>query len=421
MEIYASAENSTLLVEVSDSIGCEATASFVISQFPWVKPEVTGNLRHCPEDSCRLTVGAGFVSYSWNTGTVGETCYARESDNPVVLFATDSNDCIISDTFKLEQVLVIHPVISGKLQHCPGDSVCLSVQDLFAQVSWSTGETTDSIYASANKPSLKVEVTDSNGCKTDTTINLSPFSLPVASVSSDFSYCANDSVLLKITEVFAEYRWGTGSDSSSTYADGSQNPVTVELVDANGCKQTQYYQLSELPLPLLKIVEDQDFCTYESVRPKILSQYASSFLWSNGSVKPDPEYHIVNAKPGNYSIWLKAENKCGSVIDSGSVSLSYCACNFYIPNALTPNGDGINDELRVVYDCIDYESFDLRIFDRWGHVVFKAISPDQVWDGFVKDRKAGQDLYAWQLSFTSIKDPSNPEVITDSGKIFILR
>ena len=69
--------------------------------------------------------------------------------------------------------------------------------------------------------------------------------------------------------------------------------------------------------------------------------------------------------------------------------------SIFIPDAFTPNGDGINDTFGVKGEGI--KDFTIRIFNRWGEVVFESHNPKQQWDGTYKGHPAQSDTYVYQL------------------------
>ena len=98
-------------------------------------------------------------------------------------------------------------------------------------------------------------------------------------------------------------------------------------------------------------------------------------------------------------------------------------CPIRMPNAFTPNGDGVNDFFYFTFkpDCIPSE-FSLRIFDRYGRLVFETKDYQDKWDG----RFDGQDLndgsYFWVMS-TDITLPEKVENTNFSkkGSVLIVR
>lgn len=51
----------------------------------------------------------------------------------------------------------------------------------------------------------------------------------------------------------------------------------------------------------------------------------------------------------------------------------------FVPNVFTPNGDGVNDQFRIVANNIT--EYNLTVFNRWGDLIFEGIAPEIVWDG----------------------------------------
>ena len=69
---------------------------------------------------------------------------------------------------------------------------------------------------------------------------------------------------------------------------------------------------------------------------------------------------------------------------------------YWIPNSFTPNNDGINDVWQPWGNVIDLESFDLKIFDRWGQLMFQSNDPNLPWDGSGSGGQIGVGVYAYR-------------------------
>ena len=90
-------------------------------------------------------------------------------------------------------------------------------------------------------------------------------------------------------------------------------------------------------------------------------------------------------------------------IDDGSC-LYYDPCDeqdipVYVPNVFTPNGDGINDVWQIITNSDCWLSWDVKIFNRWGNMIYEMNSPDQVWDGTVigSDRIVSDGVYVCRI------------------------
>lgn len=72
------------------------------------------------------------------------------------------------------------------------------------------------------------------------------------------------------------------------------------------------------------------------------------------------------------------------------------AASIYIPNAFTPNGDGINDTFGGVGEGIT--DYTMQIFDRWGNLLFESNNIDFQWDGNYKNEVVPTGVYVFKLS-----------------------
>jgi gliding motility-associated-like protein len=68
-----------------------------------------------------------------------------------------------------------------------------------------------------------------------------------------------------------------------------------------------------------------------------------------------------------------------------------------IPNAFTPNNDGVNDGFRPIVTGHDPKSYVFTVFNRWGELLFESKTNDESWDGIVNGRVVQQDMYVWHL------------------------
>jgi gliding motility-associated-like protein len=71
--------------------------------------------------------------------------------------------------------------------------------------------------------------------------------------------------------------------------------------------------------------------------------------------------------------------------------------SLFVPNGFTPNGDGLNDYLKMLsvgYAKINY----FRVFNRWGEKVFETNEIGKGWDGRYKNQMADVGTYFWTLS-----------------------
>ncbi len=89
----------------------------------------------------------------------------------------------------------------------------------------------------------------------------------------------------------------------------------------------------------------------------------------------------------------------------------------YIPNAITPNGDGHNETLDLVYNDDKFRTFDFYIFDRWGSLIYESHHSNFSWDGSSKGQKVKTDAYVWKMQY-QLKNSS--KIVEKLGTITVL-
>jgi gliding motility-associated-like protein len=131
--------------------------------------------------------------------------------------------------------------------------------------------------------------------------------------------------------------------------------------------------------------------------------------WQDNS--SGPTYSVT--QPGTYS--LTAVNNCGSSYDE--VKFTPGTCTIYIPSAFTPNNDGNNDVFKVLGTDL-VSQFTLRIFNRYGQVIFETSDKNQGWDGKVKGSPSSPGGYVYVVKYKDNVWP-DPQVI--QGSFILLR
>ena len=87
----------------------------------------------------------------------------------------------------------------------------------------------------------------------------------------------------------------------------------------------------------------------------------------------------------------------------------------FIPNSFTPNGDGVNDELKVYGNQIDFMEF--YVVNRWGQTVFESNDPDIGWNGTFLNEALPPDVYGYTLKAVC----KDQEIFISHGNINLLK
>jgi gliding motility-associated-like protein len=130
-----------------------------------------------------------------------------------------------------------------------------------------------------------------------------------------------------------------------------------------------------------------------------------SWSWSPSLYLSDPTSLTPVATPPVdmlYTLFVKSAFNC---LNKDYMKVKAVG-GLFIPNAFTPNGDGINDHWNIPYLDIGFNA-DVKVFNRWGGMVYHALAAKVSWDGTLNNIPQPSGVYIYVITF---KDDSLPEV-----------
>lgn len=95
------------------------------------------------------------------------------------------------------------------------------------------------------------------------------------------------------------------------------------------------------------------------------------------------------------------------------------ACKVFVPNAFSPNEDGRNDTFLPIPNCV-VNDYNLKVFNRWGKLVFESDAVEQGWDGKVNGDLMQPDVFVYVIKFAYAEDEQQKEEVL-SGDVALLR
>lgn len=110
--------------------------------------------------------------------------------------------------------------------------------------------------------------------------------------------------------------------------------------------------------------------------------------------RSDAEHRYTFTDKGNYRAVVAISNR-HCQLDSVEFTISVSESMVVVPNVFTPNGDGTNDEFRVVYRSL--KEFHCWVYNRWGHLVYEWSDPAKGWDGTIGGRPAAEGAYFYVI------------------------
>ena len=228
----------------TDSNGCSNNDSVSVTEHALPTVSISGTLSFCAGANTILTA-SGASTYLWSTGETTASITVSTGGSYSVT-GTDANGCSALDSASVTEYSLPSVSISGTLSYCAGASTTLDAGAGFASYSWSSGETTQTISATAGN--YTVTVTDSNGCSnTSAQVTVTELALPTVAISGTLSYCAGSNTTLTATAGLSSYLWSSGETTQSITA--TAGSYTVTGTDSNGCSNTSSsVTVTETPL-----------------------------------------------------------------------------------------------------------------------------------------------------------------------------
>jgi gliding motility-associated-like protein len=147
-------------------------------------------------------------------------------------------------------------------------------------------------------------------------------------------------------------------------------------------------------------VETFDEVKFFNITKEPTTQWSWNFLIDNRSRQIRSENtSLTFDNAGLYPVAFVVENSFGckdTVIKTIKIEQDFV---IYIPDVFTPNGDALNDYFLPVTRGIN--KYSMKIFNRWGEILFETANVEQGWDGSYRGEVCKQDVYAYKIILSS--------------------
>jgi gliding motility-associated-like protein len=289
-------------------------------------------------------------------------------------------------------------------------------------------------YTAGGAYNVKLTLNDTNYCNSPDSlikqISLAPnvianFTLPSAA-------CAPFNASFRNTSIAGQqFFWDFGDGTSSTQTNPSHvyvRPGTyaVQLiaVDVNTCnkRDTIIKNLVVVNKPTASFTYSPN-PTMPNIPVQLIntSNGAVTYKWIFGdgnsllTSKRDTIISYQYQKTATYNVCLVATNATGCSDTTCTPIDATVEVGYSVPNAFTPNGDGVND--RIFVRGFGITKVSLQIFNRWGELVFATTDMNTGWDGYFKGKLQAQDVY----HYSAVVEFYTGEKSAKKGDITLLR
>jgi gliding motility-associated-like protein len=194
--------------------------------------------------------------------------------------------------------------------------------------------------------------------------------------------------------------------------------------NSTGCADTATRALLVNPLPVITIPSPQTTLVGTPILlPATYTNNVINYSWAPSATLSCDDCAQPLANPKFNTIYTVTATDSNGCHDTGQVQVIVLCkgANVFVPNTFSPNGDGSNDVFYVRGKGLARVK-SLRIFNRWGEIVFERINfgvndPSVGWDGTYKGKKLSSDTYIYQADVFC----DNSESIRFDGSITLIR
>ena len=417
------------------------TKVLYIKDIPPINVTLVDDTVFCVGESVTLTpiVSGGLAPYNYLWSTSEKTTSLTVAPTVTKQYDVTVSDVCFNSTKKTNTVVVMKykplllaslanitevcPYLPTKVMSNPSDGAG------FYKYAWSDGKKVVDVNQEAVVKPPKttfytLTVTDRCGEKVSKSFLYTITSPPlITHISPDTTVCNGDSAILVAgaTGGFGKYTytWIPTNDTTSKILVHPLSTTEYFVFVGDGCKtftvrDTATVYVNKPPVSfsyLGKPIIDQtiDFINYSPKYPK--------YTWDfgNGTRSDFRDASVIYADSNIYDVTLSIQDSAGCKNSTTQKIQIYYPYSLYIPNAFTPNGDGVNDYFMPILKSVVTVEF--SIYNRWGEEIFYSRELRPRWDGTYKGVPVPNDVYTYKIQVVNILE----ELESYTGSVTVWR
>lgn len=435
---------------ITTNSGCRDTATLPLPIKIVASPQIS--IVNSPEGCAPVTVSfngllnvpdTSAINWKWDFGN-GNTSvlqnpppqtYTLPQVYNIRLIATNSTGCKDTSDKTVEAYLVPVVTASPDVQICRGGSTTITANGAVTY-SWSptAGLSCNNCFNPSATPDSSrrylVTGTSSQGCSNTDSVDVTVIQ------AFDMISGAGDTICLGASSrLFASgantYLWSPANGLNSVTSPAPLASPTVTTTyrvvgyDAYGCfTDTAFTTINVYPIPTVNAGNDVTIKNGQQINlTPVFSPDVNSVLWipSPGIISYNlPSITVKPKETTEYTVEVKNNGGCKSS-DKVTVFVICDGTNVFIPNTFSPNSDGVNDQFYPRGSGL-FSVKHLRIFNRWGEIVFEKNNflPNDAgtgWDGTYKGKALTSDVFVYTAEIIC----ENSSIIVLKGNLSLLR
>lgn len=281
---------------------------------------------------------------------------------------------------------------------CEGELVIIDLSDFPFGIQNGSGQIIEN-FETAIEGDYEFSANNSCGSVNQTvSINVNPFN--PSPFSAFVKLCpARDTVTIGFENPDYNFAWNSGAITSTiNVSAGGEYLVTVD--NGGDCSDVFSFVVNEME-PEQRVIFEEPVISICEEGNRILTfpYYGYPYIFPDSS--RGYSYKIEESGP----VHVSYTDECFTYNASAEILVEPCLCPVYIPNAFSPDMNGINDVFKAYTSC-PLVDFNMIIFNKWGDVVFESNDINTGWNGHSKNSSFynSNDLYNYRIHYTQSLD-----------------
>lgn len=405
--------------------GCSGTAGINVTVLPSPVVTVTAAPGSVCQGDCSSLTATGATTYTWQPGSLSgaavQVCPAATTTYTVV----GSNGSVCENTAIVTVSVTPVPqlnVSASANDLCAGESTTLSVSGA-GNYLWQPGNAGGSTITVNPSATTTYTVTgDINTCTASGTITINVYPYPVVSFNADLLSGCED-LLVQFSDLSNQsnvtWHWDFGDNSTSDqqhplhlFTNAGTYTVTLTLTNEYGCSSSYTWtdMITVFPNPVADFVHNPQVASVLEPDIDFFDRSINAVEWSwnfgdtsstsNLSDQANPSHSY--SYPGTYTVMLIVTSEHGCTDTTLHTVIIEPNITFWMPNAFSPNDDFENQYFIGKGEGIQWETFEMYIFNRWGQELLKTSDYERGWDGTYKGKTVPEGVYVWLVFFKDI-------------------
>lgn len=418
--VYKDSGTYHVALTVTNSKGCEKTVSkdLVVRLRPLL------NLPHdtlmCDIDTISITATGAPGTYTWLpnyniSGLTGNTVQVSpDRTTTYVVSLTTVPGCTSTDSIHVNVVSFVTLDAGKDTTICLTDTIQLYPKSNGLTYVWSPQSTLDNpntkfpMATPVDKSTLYTVSAYIGKCQATDRLRVTTVPYPQIVSIGDTSICYGKRIQL-YAQGGAYYQWSpiVGMNSYTVSNPYANPPVTttytVKVTDTLGCPKPSYKDILVRVIPPVPAFAGNDTVVVIGQPLHLQATGAEFYKWSPPSflsntdiADPVATFEGETGEQFTYSVKVSTPEGCFAY-DTMKVRVFRTLPDIFVADAFTPNKDGLNDVFRAI--PVGIKQFDyLKIYNRWGQIVFSTTNSEEGWDGTLKGAEQATDTYIWMVS-----------------------